>query len=154
MSSLTQTFAAALANWPATEPEVADRARLLLLDGLAVAAAGAAEPGPGIAAALARAEGAKPVATVIGHELATSPTLAARVNGMAMHVLDFEPMWFPPNHALSITLPALLALAEAREAASGEPAGAALLRALAKGIEAQGRLRLSSNQLEPAELTL
>jgi aconitate decarboxylase len=80
--------------------------------------------------------------------------VAARINGMAMHVLDFEPMWNPPNHAVSPLLPALLALAQGEEARSGKPRGAAVLRAFAKGIEAQGRLRLSSGQFEAAQLQL
>jgi aconitate decarboxylase len=71
-----------------------------------------------------------------------------------MHVLDFEPMWAPANHSLSTTLPALLALAEKREAAGAPPQGAMLLRALAKGVEAQGRLRLASGQIEPTSITL
>jgi aconitate decarboxylase len=64
-------------------------------------------------------------------------------------------MWNPANHALSPTLPALLALAE-REAKAhdGHPAtlGLRLLTALAAGIEAQARLRLASGQFEPGSL--
>ncbi len=71
-----------------------------------------------------------------------------------MHVLDYEPMWNPPNHAISPLLPALLALAERMEAAGAGPQGQALLPALAKGVEAQGRLRLASGQIEPAGLSL
>jgi aconitate decarboxylase len=71
-----------------------------------------------------------------------------------MHVLDFEPMWNPPNHALSPLLPALLAVAQWREANGCGMQGKALLRALAKGVEAQGRLRLASGQIEPSKLTM
>ena len=73
---------------------------------------------------------------------------------MAMHVLDYEPMWNPPNHALSPLLPGVLALAEQLEADGAGPQGPAVLRAIAIGVEAQGRLRLSSGQIEPAKLTL
>lgn len=104
-------------------------------------------------AALAHQNGPGP-ATLIGHDHSASPVDAARVNGMAMHVLDYEPMWNPPNHAISPLLPALLALAERQEAAGAGPQGPALLVALAKGIEAQGRLRLASGQIEPAKLSL
>jgi len=149
---ITRRFVAALDAWPANEPEVRDAARLLLIDGLAVAVAGAREAGPSRIAALTRSEGAAPVATVIGHDLATSPALAARANGVAMHVLDYEPMWNPPNHALSPMLPALLAAAERTEAGGAPPQGAGLLAAIAKGVEAQGRLRLSSGQIEPEGL--
>jgi aconitate decarboxylase len=63
-------------------------------------------------------------------------------------------MWNPPNHALSTMLPGLLALAEQREALGAGPQGARLLHSLLKGVEAQGRLRLSSGQIEPRELSL
>lgn len=145
-------FASALADWKADEPEVTARCRDLLIDGLATASAGAAERGPTLMADLAREEAARPVATVIGQGFATSPASAARINGMALHVLDFEPMWNPPNHAVSTTLPAILALAEKLEAEGAPPQGEALLRAFAKGIEAQGRLRVASQQLEPGLL--
>ena len=151
--SLTRAFVDRLAGWSADDPALIHRCRLLMLDGLAVAVAGASEPGPRAMAALARENGPGP-ATLIGQGGSATPVDAARVNGMAMHVLDYEPMWNPPNHAISPLLPALLALAERQEAAGLGPQGAALLPALAKGIEAQGRLRLSSGQIEPAGLSL
>lgn len=143
-----------LSEWPADDASLQQQCRLLLLDGLAVAVAGADEPGPSILAALARRECPDGPARVIGKGFSTGMVQAARVNGAAMHVLDFEPMWNPPNHALSPLLPALLALAESRERA-GEPAlGGQMLRAIAIGVEAQGRLRMSSGQFEPGKLTL
>jgi hypothetical protein len=46
--SLTRRFTDLLSAWPADDPALLDRCRLLLLDGLAVAVAGAAaERGPG-----------------------------------------------------------------------------------------------------------
>jgi 2-methylcitrate dehydratase PrpD len=60
-----------------------------------------------------------------------------------MHVLDFEPMWSPANHALSTTLAGVLALAEARGAGGRE-----MLTALVKGIEMQGWIRQASGQFE------
>jgi aconitate decarboxylase len=153
--SLTRRFTDLLSAWPANDPALLDRCRLLLLDGLAVAVAGAAaERGPGLMAAQARSESPDGPSTVIGQGFTTSVANAARVNGMAMHVLDFEPMWNPPNHALSPLLPALLALAEKREREGSGPQGRAVLRAIAKGVEAQGRLRLASGQIEPAKLSM
>jgi aconitate decarboxylase len=64
-----------------------------------------------------------------------------------MHVLDFEPMWSPPSHALSTTLPTVLALGESLGAA-GEEMSVALI----KGIEAHCRLRIASRQYEPRNL--
>jgi aconitate decarboxylase len=69
-------------------------------------------------------------------------------------VLDFEPMWNPPNHALSPLLPALLALAERREQQGEGMQGRTVLRGIALGVEAQGRLRLASGQLEPAKISI
>ena len=150
--SLTKAFAKVIHEWQAREPGVEETSRLLLIDGLAVAAAGAKEAGPSIMAGVARERRAEPVATVIGHDFATSAAQAAQVNGMSMHVLDYEPMWNPPNHAVSPLLPALLAKAEQREREGAPPQGALLLRAIAKGVEAQGRLRVASGQIEPQGL--
>ena len=152
--NLTRDFVEILLAWPADGSALHDRCRLLILDGVAVAAAGASERGPTLMADLARADGAAGPATVIGQNLRASTATAARINGMAMHVLDFEPMWNPPNHAMSPLLPALLALAEQREGTGAGLQGGAVVRSLAKGIEAQGRLRLSSAQFEPAQLSL
>ena len=152
--SLTRAFTDLVSAWPADEPALQDQCRLLLLDGLAVAVAGAGESGPGIMAQSARLECPAGPATVIGRGFKTGVVQAARVNGMAMHVLDFEPMWNPPNHALSPLVPALLALAEKREEDGAGPQGLAVLRAIAKGVEAQGRLRLASGQIEPAKLSM
>ncbi|CAN5177852.1 hypothetical protein BH09PSE6_BH09PSE6_26810 [soil metagenome] len=151
--NLSREFAGLLRDWPADAVPVHARCRLLMLDGLAVAVAGMhEEPGPSIVAGLLRAQRTSGPATVIGDPGGAPLTAAARINGMAMHVLDFEPMWSPANHALSPLLPALLALAEWREQHDLRLQGLAVLRALAKGIEAQGRLRLSSRQFEPAKL--
>lgn len=152
--SLTRSFTDLLSAWPSDDPALLDQCRLLLLDGLAVAVAGSGERGPSLMAAQARSESPDGPSTVIGQGFTTSVVSAARVNGMAMHVLDYEPMWNPPNHALSPLLPALLALAEKREQEGAGPQGRAVLRAIAKGIEAQGRLRLASGQIEPAKLSI
>lgn len=155
MTTLSYEFTERILGWHADDARLVDRCRLILLDGLAVAAAGAAQPGPTHMAEFSKEhQQAHGPSTVIGHAFCAPAAVAARINGMSMHVLDFEPMWNPPNHAVSTQLPALLALAELRERESGAPHGNALLRALAKGIEAQGRLRMSSGQIEPAQLTL
>jgi aconitate decarboxylase len=154
MTRLARDFTRCPLGWSADAPDLLARCQLLLLDGVAVAAAGATQPGPTHMAELSATHYGEGVATLIHRHSTTTPLAAARINGMSMHVLDFEPMWNPPNHAVSTLLPALLALAEQLEHDTGEPHGDALLRAFAKGIEAQGRLRLSSGQLEPAQLSL
>ncbi len=126
-------------------PETIGAARRLVLDGLAVAIAGAAEEDAiPIMAAHYRRLGGEPQCTAIGCGFRTDPVRAAALNGAAMHVLDFEPMWSPATHALSTTLPVALALAEARGAA-----GSDVLTALVKGIEIQGWLREASGQFTP-----
>ncbi|PZW38699.1 aconitate decarboxylase [Humitalea rosea] len=138
-------------------PAASATATDLLRDGVAVACLGALEPAPRILARLARETGGAAEATLFAQT--DGPALvpaeaAARANGAAMHVLDYEPMWNPANHALSTTLPAVLALAErqARLVPGSAPDGARILLALALGIEAQARLRLASGQFEPGQL--
>ncbi|MGE0222211.1 MAG: MmgE/PrpD family protein [Acetobacteraceae bacterium] len=123
-------------SWDTLTPEAIAAARRLVLDGLSIAIAGTEEEAIQILAEHYRGFGARGDATVIGFGFRTAPTLAAALNGAAMHVLDFEPMWTPSNHALSTTLPAILALAETREITGRE-----LMTALVKGIELQGWIR-------------
>lgn len=119
------------------------RARQLVLDGLAIAIAGTEEDAIQILAAHYRERGSTPSATAIACGFKTDPISAAALNGAAMHVLDFEPMWSPANHALSTTLAAVLAIAEAKGASGRE-----ILTALVKGVEMQGWIRQASGQFE------
>lgn len=124
------------------EPAIA-AARRLLLDGIAIAVAGTEEEAIEILAAHYQERGSKPEATAIACGFKTDPVSAAALNGAAMHVLDFEPMWSPANHALSTTLAAVLAIAEVKGAS-----GRDVLTALVKGIEIQGWIRQASGQYE------
>src|SRR5882672_6794005 len=99
-------------SFDALPAQVIAVAKRIILDGGAVAVTGAHEDGPHIAAAHVHDLGGTPVSTVIGHGFKPSPVSAAYVNGISMHVLDYEPMWSPPTHATSPTLPTVLALAE------------------------------------------
>ena len=122
-------------------------ARRLVLDGLAIAIAGTEEEAIQILAAHTREQGGSPEATAIAFGFHTNSVAAAALNGAAMHVLDFEPMWSPANHALSTTLAAVLALAEARGAS-----GKDVITALVKGVELQGWIRQASGQFEAKTL--
>jgi 2-methylcitrate dehydratase PrpD len=133
------------ASLPSQVVEVAKR---IILDGVAVAVAGAAEDGPRIVAEHVKSLGGTPLSTVLGHGFKTSPVSAAYVNGVAMHVLDYEPMWSPPTHATSPTLPTVLALAETENASGRE-----VIAAFVKACEIQGRIRLASQQYTPGKLT-
>ena len=86
--SVTRRFVEILSGWSADDALLLQQCRLLLLDGLAVAVAGADEPGPGILAALAHRECPDGPARVIGKGFSTGVVQAARVNGAAMHVLE------------------------------------------------------------------
>jgi aconitate decarboxylase len=118
-------------------------ARRLVLDGIAVAVAGSAQDAIQILAAHFAEQGGAPQATAIGNGLRLNTVAAAALNGAAMHILDFEPMWSPANHALSTTLAGTLALAEAQGCNGRE-----VLTALVKGVEMQGWIRQASHQFE------
>ena len=130
-------------TWDSLTPEAIAAARRLVLDGLAIAVAGTEEDTIQILAEHYRGFGARGDATAIGFGFRTSPLWAAALNGAAMHVLDFEPMWTPSNHALSTSLPAILALAETRDIT-----GRDLIAALVKGIELQGWIRFAGHLYE------
>ena len=123
-------------NFESLTPEAVTKARRLVLDGISVAVAGSREDAIGILADHYRSLGGVPDAAVIGLGFRTSPTIAAVLNGASMHVLDFEPMWNPANHALSTTLPAALSLAESHKVSGRE-----IVTALVKGIELSGWIR-------------
>lgn len=129
------------------EPAVA-AARRLVLDGIAVAVAGVQEEEAiTILADHYREQGGAAQATAIGFGFKLPTVAAASLNGAAMHVLDFEPMWSPANHQLSTSLPAVLALAE-HQGANGRE----VVTGLVKGIELMGWIRQASGQLEAKTL--
>ncbi|MEO8714867.1 MAG: MmgE/PrpD family protein [Acetobacteraceae bacterium] len=118
-------------------------ARRLVLDGIAVAVAGSREEAIEILAAHYQSLEGRPDAVALGLGFRTTTISAAALNGAAMHVLDFEPMWTPATHALSTTLPAILALAEPRRLS-----GRDIVTALVKGIEIQGWIRAAQHNQE------
>lgn len=74
-----------------------------------------------------------------------SPTLAAFVNGVAAHSMDFDDTWHPATHPSGAVLPALLALSDMMPG-NGRPSGLDFLLAFNVGIEIQGRLMRFSNE--------
>ena len=124
------------------EPAI-EAARRLVLDGIAIAIAGAEEEAIHILAAHHKEQGGAGQATAIGNGFRLNTVSASALNGAAMHVLTLEPMWSPANHALSTTLAGVLALAEAHGATGRE-----VLTALVKGVEMQGWIRQASGQFE------
>ncbi|XP_040904890.1 cis-aconitate decarboxylase-like isoform X2 [Toxotes jaculatrix] len=74
-----------------------------------------------------------------------SPTLAAFVNGVATHSMDFDDTWHPATHPSGVVLPAVLALSDMMPS-NNKPSGLDFLLAFNVGIEIQGRLMRFSNE--------
>ncbi len=101
--------------------DIAMLARQCLLDFLAVTLAGSREELSRILLAEAEAEGGNPTATLIGHGLRAPTQQAALVNGATSHALDYDDVNMTMGgHPTVPILPALLALAEARQASGAE----------------------------------
>src|SRR4051812_33382601 len=95
--------------------ELVRAVRTLVIDGIAVAVAGATlEEAPKILADHLRRYSREGEVSAFGLGLSLGAIPAALLNATSMHVLDFEPMWRPATHALSPVLAASLALAEER----------------------------------------
>uniref|UniRef100_A0A3Q3ACV4 Cis-aconitate decarboxylase n=1 Tax=Kryptolebias marmoratus TaxID=37003 RepID=A0A3Q3ACV4_KRYMA len=87
-----------------------------------------------------------PISSVYGRRgIRLSPTLAAFVNGVATHSMDFDDTWHPATHPSGAVLPAVLALSDMMPANS-KPSGLDFLLAFNVGIEIQGRLMRFSNE--------
>jgi aconitate decarboxylase len=134
-------------TWESLDNDCIARVKQAIADGLAVALAGCREPPISIGVAHAQSLGGAPQASVWGWGHKVSVVQAAYLNAMATHVLDFEPMWSPPTHSVSPTVPVAFALAEHRGAS-----GRQVIAAVAKGLEIQGRLQFAANQYVPEEL--
>uniref|UniRef100_H3BDY9 Cis-aconitate decarboxylase n=1 Tax=Latimeria chalumnae TaxID=7897 RepID=H3BDY9_LATCH len=87
-----------------------------------------------------------PVCSVYGRPgRKLSPVLAAFVNGVAVHAMDFDDTWHPATHPSGAVLPALLATAQMLPPNS-KPSGLDFLLAFNVGIEVQGRLMRFSGE--------
>ncbi|KAM9795256.1 immunoresponsive gene 1, like [Neosynchiropus ocellatus] len=74
-----------------------------------------------------------------------SPTLAAFVNGVATHSMDFDDTWHPATHPSGAVLPAVLAISDMMPAGR-KPSGLDLLLSFNVGVEIQGRLMRFSTE--------
>ena len=126
-------------GWEHLTADAVTVVKRLISDGIAVAIAGTREQAPKIYAEYVRETGCRADSTVWGFDFKTSPVHAAFANAVSMHVLDFEPMSSPPTHAVSPTVPVVMALAEARG-----KSGRDIITASAKGFEMQGRVLAAS----------
>ncbi len=115
-------------------PATLEMAKLCVLDWFGLALAGSREPLSVLLRDAALADGARSVASVVGHGRAFSPRQAALVNGAAGHALDYDDVNLAMRvHPTTVILPGLLALAEAHRLS-----GRALLEAFVAGYEAAG----------------
>ncbi|MDA8124571.1 MAG: MmgE/PrpD family protein [Deltaproteobacteria bacterium] len=114
-------------------------AKQAILDCLGCIVAGAAEPAVKITGDYARATNSSPEAGVLCQGFKTSAELAAWINGVASHCLDYDDVGIMAVHgnmhpSVSI-LPVVLALGEKNHSSGKE-----ILTAFVAGIEAQLRL--------------
>ena len=113
-----------------------EMAGLCVLDWFGLALGGAGEPATRLALQVAMAEGATPVASVVGAGRAFTARQAALVNGVAGHTLDYDDVNLAMHvHPTAVILPGLLALAQARELS-----GRAVIEAFVVGYEAAGMI--------------
>ena len=90
--------------------EAVEAAKVVILDGLAVTLAGRRKRRRRLWPNMPAKWAATRSGSAFGHGFRTSPPMAAFVNGVAGHVLDYEVMWHPATHATSPTLPGIMAL--------------------------------------------
>jgi 2-methylcitrate dehydratase PrpD len=136
-SGLTATIIclsrAAAADIP---PATLEMAKLCVLDWFGLALAGSREPLSLMLRDAALAEGAHPVATMVGHGHDYSPRQAALINGASGHALDYDDVNLAMRvHPTTVILPGVLALAQAHRLT-----GRSVLEAFVAGYEAAGMI--------------
>jgi 2-methylcitrate dehydratase PrpD len=140
--TLSQAIAAHVtsASFEQLSHKTVQMTKFSLLDALGVTL-GASGLGEGCNAfvQLAREANANPEATILGHGIRTSASLAAFANGAMAHALDFEDTHDgAPVHPNAQVIPAALALAESLPSIDGR----ALIAAVAVGCDLVCRLGL------------
>jgi 2-methylcitrate dehydratase PrpD len=100
-----------------------ERARLAFIDTLAVMLAGSREQGTEIVCEMVRQEGAASTVSAVGQSFRTSPQLAALVNGVSAHIMDYD-LSSMIGQPTSPIIPALLPVAERIGATPAEVAAA------------------------------
>jgi 2-methylcitrate dehydratase PrpD len=142
ISALSAAIAGHVAGFPAEDlpASAIHAAKRALLDGVGVML-GASGVSPDIAPFVdyAMREGTGS-ASILGHGLCTSASMAAFANGAMAHALDFEDAFdAAPCHPNASLLPAALAIAQTGEPVSGRE----LLAAIAIGCDLACRIGLS-----------
>ena len=146
IATQTQTTAvtATLVEWALARDtarlpaDVREAARRCVLDWMGVALAGASDPLIRILTGAAQDEGGYPACALVAQHERVAPLQAALINGAAGHVLDYDDVnTGMTGHPTAAILPALLALAETRDAS-----GAELIAAFVAGYETAARVGL------------
>lgn len=120
-------------------PDVVDSVRRRVLDTIGIAVAAAPLETSRAARAWARSQGGTPAASAVGVAQRLPAALAAFVNGVLAHSLDYDDTHLPSVlHPSATVVPAALATAE-RTGSSGEE----LVRAIALGLETCVRLGMA-----------
>jgi len=118
-------------NYKKISSGVLRKAKYCILDGIGAALAGISEKAVGILRDHIRRQDAIKEVSPLGYRWKTSPPLAALLNGVSMHVVDFDDVsWTMVGHPTAVTLPAALA-AGGKQNASGKD----LLTAYTTGCE-------------------
>lgn len=135
----TQKLAAFASDlrYDAIPPEAVERIKLSVLDSLGCCIFGATLPWTRKVAALARAEGARPVASLMGMGERTSIALAVLVNGTGGHAFELDDIHKESIiHAGSIATPIAFAFAEEQGGAPGKD----IITAMIAGYEVGHRV--------------
>jgi 2-methylcitrate dehydratase PrpD len=116
------------------------RSRLVLLDWLGSVLAGSVEPAGRIAQAIVSEADSRPVSSVIGTRLRSSPRDAALANAVAAHALDFDDssLW-ADGHPSAAIVSATVALGEMLHSTVGE-----VVEAIVAGVQGQARIALAT----------
>jgi len=145
MTTATATAAETLGEFAAATTvgglpdEVADSVGRRVLDTLGIAVAATPLDTSRAARRWAHETGGAPVASAVGLPSPTSAPMAAFVNGVLAHSLDYDDTHLPSVlHPSAVVVPAALAAAERAGATGGD-----LVRAIAIGLEVSVRLGMA-----------
>ena len=121
-------------------PHTLSRSRHVMLDWLGSVIAGSVEPAGRIAQAIAAEPDSRPVSSVIGTQLRSSPRDAALANAIAAHALDFDDssLW-ADGHPSAAIVSATVALGEMLHSTTGQ-----VVEAIVAGLQGQARIALAT----------
>lgn len=114
---------------------VIDAAKLMFLDTIGIMVRGAGHPAGEAAIRLALHDGGRATATIIGHGERTSTPVAAFVNGVSAHALEYDDNTQRVGHVSVCLVPGCMAVAEETGAT-----GRQMLEAFALGFEITSRV--------------